>query len=559
MSAIAALVVLVLATRASAIDARLLGAPDPDVGSFSGQALSFGFGRPACARITFDPKTAVPGGRIFVTPGIRAADEEGIRLSEAVITGQASLLSRTAIVARRYRIAAVSLGRSRWDAQGRLVLREPIFGRALRNVLPVVGERDRVLTEGEVACVNPAVDAVFFPAAKEADAIVDAAQAARAYDGLRDVGALERWLEADPRRERAAALMDEMASRVLDGEISMENLTRLQRATKSAGSGRAWKRALSVASAQSGDCAASAADAPSVEVLDRLVAEASVLAARAQDAGKIYGGGDGDLAAAARACRNAAAKRRLMVPRLSPSLEAAAVAAGATRSKSVSISSEVWKSFAVENDLNEFLSRSVDDASLGLRRKSERIRERILSTSLSPDSAAGRAVLATTSNCPCQIIGEDVTLKAADSRGALSTVREVWAESWGPGPLGARLRAGRGLDFSGALRIVVDKNVDASGVAFSRDPGSGRRRLEIEVDENGDPKLTPAQRSRVARMARALDAWRGGGVEVAFAFSGSELYVYHARPLEPPRPLQPLTDPFSPRLSPEALNVKSVR
>ena len=179
-------------------------------------------------------------------------------------------------------------------------------------------------------------------------------------------------------------------------------------------------------------------------------------------------------------------------------------------------------------------------------------------TPLATESGAGRRIIAATAACPCLIVGDDATLKAADSRAAFAAVREAWATSWGPGPFSARLRAGKGREFSGILRVVKEKKVDLRGVAFSRDPGSGRRRLQIEL-EGQNAGLSAEQRARVTRVVRALDAWRAGGVEVAFAFSGRELTIFHARALEASRPLQPITDPFSSRPAPQALNVKSVR
>ncbi|MFI5345276.1 MAG: hypothetical protein ACHQ51_02765, partial [Elusimicrobiota bacterium] len=270
----------------------------------------------------------------------------------------------------------------------------------------------------------------------------------------------------------------------------------------------------------------------------------------------------------------------------------AAAAAGASRPEAAELTSNAWRWFVEENNLSEFLARTLDDASLGLRRKSERIRARLLQSRLGADTEAGRAVAAAAASCPCLVVGEDATLTAGDARGALSAVLETWAASWGPGPLGARLRAGRGADYAGKIRFTRAAKADVSGLLFSRDPGSGRRRVLVEaatggVEEllsggadadrwtleprtgrtlefvpasaDGKPRLSPERLAALSRLARALDAWRGGGVEAAFSFSGDKLFVHHARPLEAPRPPRPLTDPFSPRPAPEALNVKPAR
>ena len=210
---------------------------------------------------------------------------------------------------------------------------------------------------------------------------------------------------------------------------------------------------------------------------------------------------------------------------------------------------------------------------------------------MSETTDAGRAVVSAAAVCPCLVVGDDATLPANGAREALAAVREVWAASWEPGPLGARLRAGRGGAFEGTIRFARAPKTELSGLLFSRDPGSGRRRVTVEAAPGGVAELlaggTPADRytleprsgrvlestpamdgkpllsadrlKRLARLARALDAWRGGGVEVAFSFDGKDLYVHHARPLEPPNPPRPLADPLSPAPAPEALSVKSVR
>jgi phosphohistidine swiveling domain-containing protein len=601
----AARLVLLLSLPASAADPRLSSAPDPEPGSFAGLTLSLGPGRPVCARATYDRAKAAAGGRVLVVDGGESGDEDAVRLSEAVLARRGGLTSRVAISARRHGVPAVALGRGEWDGQGRLVLREPTFGSDAAgggSVRPASGERERVLAEGDAVCVDAAAARLVLPESYEADARVDAADAARAYDGLRDAAALERWLEADPREDRASALLRELAPRALEGGISAADLARVEKAARAAaGSGaptlgrverRAWDRALRAARAGSADCASAAADAPSAEVLDRLTRDASELAERAAAAGKVYGGGDGGLGGLAAACKTAAAKRRRSVPAASPSLDDASTAAGAARAQAVELPATAWPRFVEENGLREYISQTLDDASLGLRRKSERIRERVLASRLTPESEAARAVLAAASSCPCLIVGEDATLKADDSAQALAMVKDAWAASWGPGPLGARLRAGRGADYAGRVRVSRVKKADVSGLLFSRDPGSGRRRILIEAapggidallaggaaadrwaldprsgrtlefvaaSPDGKPRLTPAQLARLARLARGLDAWRGAAVEAAFSFEGDDLVVHHARPLEPPRPPQPLNDPFTPRPSPEALSVKPVR
>jgi hypothetical protein len=215
----------------------------------------------------------------------------------------------------------------------------------------------------------------------------------------------------------------------------------------------------------------------------------------------------------------------------------------------------------------------------------------VLSANLEPNSEAGRALQAAAAACPCLVSGADASLPAADARAALGAARAVWAASWDPGPLGVRLRAGRAVEVDGRLRFERAGGAEVTGLVFSRDPASARRgralveaaagasdalldgaaaadrydldaasgRTREAVLAGARPVLSPERLRRVARLARALDAWRGGGVEAAFAISGGKLLVLHVRPLEPPRPLEPLRDPLGPAPAAEALSVKSVR
>ncbi|MBI2385802.1 MAG: hypothetical protein HYV14_07285, partial [Elusimicrobia bacterium] len=286
-------------------------------------------------------------------------------------------------------------------------------------------------------------------------------------------------------------------------------------------------------------------------------------------------------AAAARACRDAALRRAKSRAGKTADFAAAALAGGADRPEGVDLPAGAWARFVESNGLAEWLERTLDDASLGLRRKSERIRERIASGRLGQvDGVLG----------PSLIVGEDAALKADGPLDAAQRVKEVWAASWGPGPLGARQRAGRGLAYDGRVRVEKIVPADASGLAFSRDPGSGRRErvfveatkgpldgllagdaatesytLERRTGRETGPRsgsassvLSAERLARVARLARALDAWKGAGVEVAFSFSGERLIAHHARALEAPRPVIPLNDPFAPRPEAGYLNIKPV-
>lgn len=602
----AALTLLLLSSAFGAVDPRLAAMPDPEPGSLPAATLSLGDGRPVCARVTFDRRKAQAGGRIDVVDDGRAGDEDAIRLSAAVIARRGGFSSRAAISARRHGVSAVALAEAVWESSGpALLLSEPVFGAASREgglaIRSAEGERKRVVREDDVACVDAASGRVVLPPAGEGEERAAADEAVRAYDGLRDASALERWLEEAPSASRASALMRELAPRALDGGISPDDLARLGRGARAAAGAagqdalaraerRAWSRALASARLELDECVASASDAPSTDVLDRLSRRARELSSRASAAAKIFGGNGLD--APARACESAASRRRASVPASAPSLEDVAAAAGAARVPSTEISGEAWRLFVSENGLSEFIARTVDDASLGVRRKSERVRARILSARLTPTTEAGRLVAAALVSCPCLIAGDDATAKAADARETLDAVRETWAASWDPGPLGARLRAGQGAAFDGRLRVSAAPKADVSGLLLSRDPGSGRRRVLVEAapgsidrfldgrkdadryqlepisgraldvlvsSPNGRRLLAAGRLERLARLARALDARQGGGIEAAFSFDGERLIVHHAKPLETPRAIRPLVDSLSSRPAPETLNVKPVR
>ncbi|PIR18891.1 MAG: hypothetical protein COV48_05030 [Elusimicrobia bacterium CG11_big_fil_rev_8_21_14_0_20_64_6] len=435
--------------------------------------------------------------------------------------------------------------------------------------------------------------------APEAEARVAAAEAARAYDGLRDGQALEQWLALTEGSNRGAALLSELVPRAVAGAMPVDDLARVRRAAERsvpASAREAMRRAeaaafmLAVRQARlhAEDCAADVADAEDADSLERIAGEARALAEGVASVSRLLGQPDLGAASAARRCRDAATRRAKSRAGKSSTFESASAAGGADRPEGVELPSNAWSNFVERNALGDWLARTLDDASLGLRRKSERIRDRMLAAKLDSSHPAGTAALAAASGAVL-VSGEDAALKAEGPADVLLRVKEVWAASWTPGPLGARLRAGRGLAYDGRVRIEKVVPADVSGLVFSRDPGSGRRdRLFVETAKGsldvilaGDivtesytlERLTGRQigptgaaaavlsaenLARVARLARALDAWKGAGVEVAFSFSGGRLIAHHARTLDDPRPVLPLHHPFSPRPDAGYLNIRPV-
>lgn len=578
---------------------------EPVPGAFHGLALSLGPGRPVCAKVTFDRRAAEAGGRVLVLDAAGAGDEQAIRMSEAVIVRRGGLSSRAGATARRHGVPAVALGQGRWDGRGpALYLDEPSYGNPLTasgwSYRPVIGESQRALREGDAVIVDAARGSVILVLPEEAQARLAAAEAARAYDGLRDAQALEVWLAETEGARRGAALLEEMVPRAVAGTMSADDLSRVRRAAERTvpasareemrrAEASSFTRAAREAKRRAEACAADAADAADARSLERLADEARASAEGVSAVARILSLSDGGASSAARACRDAALRRAKARAGTPSAFASAAASGGADRPEGVELPANAWERFVESNGLAEWLARALDDSSLGLRRKSERIRERIASGKLDAASEAGAAALAAAAN-GVFVIGEDAALKASGPADVLARVKEAWAASWTPGPLGARQRAGRGLAYDGRVRIEKIGPADASGLVFSRDPGSGRReRLFVEaasgsldgilagdaetesyaLDRSTGREISPrsgsasavlsaSQLVRVARLARALDAWKGAGVEVAFSFSGGRLIAHHARALELPRPVLPLNDPFAPRPEAGYLNIKPV-
>ncbi len=577
---------------------------EPVSGSFHALALSLGQGWPVCAKVTFDRRVAENGGRILVLDTASVDDEMAIRMSEAVIARRGGLSSRAGVAARRHGVSAVALGQGRWEERGpALYLDELIYGAPLNSsgiaYRPVTGTEERSLREGDAVIVDAANGRIFLVASLEAEARVAAAMAAHAYDGLRDVQALEQWLILAEDAGRSAALISELVSRAVEGSMSADDLTRVRRAAERSVSASAreemrreeslvFTRAARAVKRRAADCFADAAETVDAGALERLSEEARASAEAVAAVARILSLPDGGAAAAARSCQ--AAARRHARSRAGKTTNFASVAemGGAEGPQGVDLPADTWEHFVASNDLGDWLARELDDASLGLRRKSVRIQERILTAKFDASSPAGATAFSAAVG-GALVIGEDLALKAAGPD-VCDRVKEVWAVSWAPGPLGARQRAKRGGTYAGRVRIEKIVPADASGRVFSRDLGSGRReRVFVEVaagsldiilagdaetqaytlDRSSGRELAPrsgaagngvsAERlARVARLARAFDAWKGAGVEVVFSFAGGRLIAHHARVLSTPRAIIAFNDSFAPRVEAQFLNIKPV-
>ncbi|HHH40855.1 MAG TPA: hypothetical protein ENK56_02480 [Chloroflexi bacterium] len=156
-----------------------------------------------------------------------------------------------------------------------------------------------------------------------------------------------------------------------------------------------------------------------------------------------------------------------------------------------------------------------------------------------------------------EVIGEGVLLAA---------VRRCWASLWSARALA--YRRALGLETEPAMAVVVQRMVDAAqaGVAFTRDPVSGRRdvvvveavagsgerlvsgeakprryvvRREEEGTALGDGLLDGTRLAAVVRLARRVEAWAGRPQDVEWAVDrAGRVYLLQARPVTaagPPR------------------------
>ncbi len=476
---------------------------------------------------------------------------------------------------------AVALPGAYWE-DDQLVVTEPVLGpeECKGSVCwrPVTGSRPREVREGDALCVDaPGARLTLVPAA-EADDRLAAAEAARAFEGLRDAGALERWLAADPRPARAAFLLEELVPRAVDGAAGPAEFERLRRAAFAAAGDEAprlkraeraaFARARAAAREELAGCAEDAADAASQGVLDRLTSRATAQAGRVAATARLLGVADGGRRRRRRqrprppAPRKAGRQDRCCAapPRRPPAPDLAVHRLGLHRAR----------------------------RRTGWRRGrwSARPATRRWACAASPN--ASRAKILDAAASPWPRLSRPRWSRAEDAPRPRPTPRPsaTRARRSGPRPGRRALRrapareAAAPVTRAARARLRVEKT-DAVGLAFSRDPGTGRRgRILVEAGgdryvldrrsgrqaaparlsaADGKPALDAARLARVARLARALDAWKGAGVEASFTFTGGKLMLQSARALEAPRPVTPLLDPFSPRPAAETLNVRPVR
>ncbi|MFH2204115.1 MAG: hypothetical protein ABIJ96_13430 [Elusimicrobiota bacterium] len=105
----------------------------------------------ATARITYDRKEALAGGKVFVTPFLTAADAGLLAKSAAVVTTGGG--AQTELMARSAGITALNLPQAEWSPSSGLALELPVYGGdrwvAGKKVRPVVRYDRLILQEGD--------------------------------------------------------------------------------------------------------------------------------------------------------------------------------------------------------------------------------------------------------------------------------------------------------------------------------------------------------------------------------------------------------------------------
>lgn len=496
-------------------------------------------GRPVTGRLTFDPAVARQGGAVYATPRLEGGDEQALRMSEALILTGAGGSSRAAQEARRRKLPAVALGNARWEPGGKLIVEHAVLGPAKNGLRQVVERRRVELTEGSVVTVNAEQGTVVVAPSELASDWLAAAEAARAYDGLRDLQSLLLWRQGAS-DEAAERLIQELQRRAVDGEADPAHLGALGARIKASAAEekRIFNEARDRLTAFLAESLERMADASTQDAVDRLLAEARRRHRAYSEACAALQHKQPAPPAAALLARleRFAKERRPGLPAKAGDWSEAAVKAGAEPRARRILDASFYKKFVEENALSRRLEDISGDASLTLGRKSQRLRSLILSKK-APDLGAelppGERL---------RLLGEGERFEDVPRAQAGAKVLEIWAAAWDPGPLGARKRAG-GLH----PEPVVTAEAAGGGQAlrcWTRDPLSPRRQLvqgpafEAALDRRtgelaAPPSGTPpsgAALKKVSKVLRALEGHWGRPVLAELSLDGERLSVLSAVP-----------------------------
>ncbi len=592
----AAFLILLLPIWTLASDLRdLKKLETPEGLSFAGLGLSLGLGLPVTAAVTFDRETAEAGGRIFVLRRARPRDLEAVRMSAAVVTVSGGLLGSAAVTARRHGVAAVLLRQARWEGQ-ELVFDAPVYGRPSRSRgFPVRMLEQTVpvaVGEGDVVTVDPVSGRLWVYPLAEQEIRAAVAGAVSAFDGLKNTQGLLQWLEASPHPPGPLGLilLKELAPRVGGAAGAKDYLKVRRRVWKVQGkAGRAelkrsealiFRRSLDRSSDHLREAGKALASAQSARAVSRILKKT----VSRFEKFKALCGALGRKVPRKSAREFAAFERRAdrRIGRLSKKTYAgpqeeladAAKRAGASVPERRSLPPDSFRRFLKSRGLEGRLKDLLRDSSLGLRRKSRRIRKLIRSARFNASDPAGRALFAVlpAGDHWAVIGGEDP--RPLGGEAGLEPVKDFWATLFRRRPLGKRLRGGKALsDREATVFLEKLERYDIQGAALTRDPVSGsRERMSVtascgeksasEPDQyavnragrevlpyiGGGKKrcLTPARLEKVSRAASALENNFGEGLEMRFSYVGDKLVIRWVRTLSRPGPTRLFALPPAP-------------
>lgn len=497
-------------------------------------------GRPVTGRLTFDPAVARGGGAVYAAPRLEGGDEQALRMSEALILTGTGGSSRAAQEARRRKLPAVALGNARWEPGGKLVVEHAVLGPAKNGLRQVVSRERMELAEGAVVTVDPEKGTVAVVPREKAGDWLSAAEAARAYDGLRSVDALLLWLGGHEGPEAGQRLGLEMLRRAADGDAVPKDYSKLRAMLKQKLATNDELAVLGEARARLaaflGESIERLADAGNGEAVARIQAEAQRRYEAFESACSILGQKPGAPSPLHSGLQRAAKERRAAVPAGAGDWSEAAVKAGAQARARKTLDASFYKKFVEENGLERALEDTAGDASLTLGRKSQRLRSLILSKKppeLEAELPPGERL---------RLLGEGERFEDVLRAQAGAKIVEIWAAAWDPGALGARKRAG-GLHPEPVVTVEAAGGGQALR-AWTRDPLSSRRQLvqgaafEVSLDRRaGEPALPPsgavpssAALKKVSKVLRALEGHWGRPVLAELILDGERLSVLSAVP-----------------------------
>lgn len=564
--------------------------PTSDWVSFPGIGVSFGWRGPVTGRLSFEGGAPGGGGRILALPSPTRRDGDALRSCEALVTTEGDYLSYHAVMARELGLPVLVLEQASWarDKDGPyLLLEEPLYAGSWvksggTRYQAVSSTRQRRLREGEAVTIDAWAQTLTVYAPREASSRLAAAEALRAYDGLKDVSSLIRWFEdsslsaSDPSESGrlAAVLIEGAADRLMAGTAASGDFCRLRKGLLPLIRGSPkllrerealfWTRISAEAGSVFSVSSGKIENSRTRQATERWAERVKKRWVRLKEMGECLERKKeiSQLSVLVRETDRKARRRAEELGESGSGLSEAAASAGADLPARVRLDPGFYRRFIEDNSLSPKISRLSEDSSRDLRGKSAAIRALIRETPLSPESALGgdiASVLPSTWTRFSFVNGSDV--READRSRWTEALKEHWAESWIPAAILERRRAktavAREMSESFAQETVL---VDVSGVAYSRSaPGAGGPRTGarlIVLASRGaadstsvsdryvlDPAgkellparlagstrvLPPEKLEAVARLLAALEDHYSTGLEIRFGYRSDRLFVLQA-------------------------------